>query len=128
VAAYDPADATDPWKTWVAAKSAKELSVLAPSTGFWVTLTGGGEWRIAGSVPAITAVPLAPGWNLVSYPSLVERPASVSMAGLPITEVEGFNATAPPYYLRSLAGDSILRAGEGYWLYASSATTWSVPN
>jgi len=128
VSAYDPSGATDPWVTWIAAKPAKELSVLAPSMGFWVSLSGGAEWRIAGSVPAMTAVPLVPGWNLVPYPSFVDRPASVTLAGLPITEVEGFNASAAPYYLQVLAGDSILRAGEGYWLYASSAAIWSVPN
>jgi hypothetical protein len=128
VSAYDPSDATDPWKNWNSAKPAKDLSVLAPSTGFWVTLRGGAEWRIAGSVSAMTAVPLVPGWNLVPYPSFVDRPASVTLAGLPITEVEGFNASAAPYYLQVLAGDSILRTGEGYWLYASSATIWSVPN
>ena len=128
VSAYLPSDATDPWKTWNAAQPAKELSILAPSTGFWVTLNGGAEWRIAGGVSSMTAVPLAQGWNLVPYPSFVDRPASVILAGLPITEVEGFDASAAPYYLRALAEDSILRAGEGYWLYASSATVWSVPN
>src|SRR3989337_1173822 len=44
VSAYDPSDATDPWKTWNAAKPAKDLSVLSPSTGFWGTLSGGAEW------------------------------------------------------------------------------------
>ena len=128
MSAYDPSDATDPFKTWDATKPAKELSVLAPTMGFWVTLRGAAEWRVAGGVSTMTAVPLAPGWNLVPYPSFVDRPASVALAGLPVTDMEGFDARAAPYYLQVLSGDAILRAGEGYWLYASSAAIWSVPN
>ena len=128
VSAYDPSDGTDPMKSWIAAKPVKELTSLGPDLGFWVTLQTAAEWRIAGGVPATNAVSLVPGWNLVPYPGAVSSPASVTLSGLPVERLEGFDANGGPYYLQVLAGDAVLRPGEGYWIYASSPAIWIVSN
>ena len=42
------------------------------------------------------------------------------------TRVEGYDATAGPYYLRSLPLTYNLQAGEGYWVYVPNDVMWTV--
>ena len=50
------------------------------------------------------------------------------MAATGATRVEGFDATAGPYYLRTLGPSDALRFGFGYWVYVPTDTTWEIWN
>lgn len=127
---YVASDGGDPWKASMSFKAAGkwDLTAIDTANGVWAEAPVEDLWAVAGQVPPITAIPLVPGWNLVGYPGFTERPVAVALAGLwgsVVTRVEGYDSRGP-YFLRSLGGGDALRAGYGYWVYATSAATWLV--
>ncbi|MCK4455156.1 MAG: hypothetical protein KAU99_02280 [Thermoplasmata archaeon] len=60
--------------------------------------------------------------------SQLTRLASDALAGVPYVSVEGFDASAPPYYLREYASNESLEPGRGYWIRVSSDTVWTIQN
>lgn len=42
--------------------------------------------------------------------------------------IEGFDALAPPYFLRLMLDGNTLQTGSGYWVKAVGETTWTVAN
>jgi hypothetical protein len=119
----------DPWKTNATFKSAalNDLHTLDHRIGFWINTTEPGVTLIvSGDLPTSTSIPLYTGWNLVGYPSLVERDIATALVGtgydLP---VEGYNATAP-YHISPLADTYMMKPGEGYWVHVPADTVWVV--
>jgi len=123
---YDPTDALNPWKTWTPSAGG-DLTAIDNTMGFWVESSGTVTVSILGAEDPSTDIALHRGWNLVGYPSLtpgytVQNLKTVTGA----TRVEGYDATAGPYYLRVLPPTYTLRAGEGYWVYVPNDTVWTV--
>ncbi len=119
----------DPWKMSTDAKATVDLVALDRTRAVWANILTPGLFVVAGQVPSATAIPLVPGWNLVGFPSFsTTYTAADLMAETGALAVEGFDGSADPYRLRSLAPTEPLVAGRGYWVLVPAATTWMVTN
>jgi hypothetical protein len=45
-----------------------------------------------------------------------------------VTKVEGYSASAAPYYLTPLGALDSMEPGGGYWVYATNAASWTITN
>ena len=125
---YDPWDSVDPWKDYSILKPHRELSNIEIETGYWVNVTMSSNLTIAGTVPLTTEIQLRGGWNLVGFPSFDDDFTVGDLMSINMIEVEGFDPTASPYFLRHLADTDILQAGHAYWVNAPSGGVWRVDN
>jgi hypothetical protein len=105
-----------------------DLLNINHTIGLWVTMTASDNLTITGRVPESTSIQLYEGWNFVSYASFVDRNVSEALAGIPYDQVERFNESAPPYYLRILNDEDIMSAGNGYWIRVTSDCIWTIYN
>ena len=131
---YDNAWSYDPinreWKSFTKSKPyAQSLGYVNHTAGIWVNVTQGSNLTIAGVVPTSTTINLHAGWNLVGFPSFNNSYAVVDLkATIALDSMEGFDGSAPPYFLRAMTDGDLLQAGSGYWINTSSEATWVVTN
>ncbi|MEW5937014.1 MAG: hypothetical protein AB1665_04240, partial [Candidatus Thermoplasmatota archaeon] len=95
--------------------------------GFWLHVKEDCTLIAFGEPQTTTSIQLYAGWNMVGYPARNDTWYTVGdlKNDTGATFVEGFNASAP--YLTSVLPDTyVLKKGEGYWVYVSAATTWTV--
>jgi hypothetical protein len=124
-----------------AAPYANTLHNLDETIGFWIHMTTADTLEVTGKVPVTTDIDLsinAGGWNLVAYPSGVNRPLPAALNDNGIgtdyslvyayhandsTDVwKLFNRTGLPY-----ANDLTQMApGWGYWVKLIANKTWSL--
>ncbi|MFQ5909500.1 MAG: S8 family serine peptidase [Thermoplasmata archaeon] len=121
---YDALDAADHWKTWSSVKKYSDLAGIEVQMGLWVEVPTGGDLTVAGLVPTTVPVPLAKGHNLIGSPTFLAYIVGDTGA----TEAEGYDGTAPPYYLKKINLTDPIMAGEAYWIYAPSASVWAIDN
>ncbi|MCK4443818.1 MAG: hypothetical protein KAW09_04695 [Thermoplasmata archaeon] len=123
-------DTVDPWKWYMAFKSYKgDLKTIDYKVGVWVNVTEESNLTVAGIVPLHTSFQLHVGWNLVGFPSFDSNYAVGEMkAEISVMRVEGFDPSAPPYFLKVLTDGDILQTGFGYWIRMESETIWVVSN
>jgi parallel beta-helix repeat protein len=124
---YDSADRTDHWKGHWALKPYHNLLGVDYSMGLWVRITSADHLVVAGLVPESTAIPLNQGWNFVGFPSLTEREVGDALSALAFNAVQGFS-DSPPFYLENMSDVSLMRPGEGYWIWVDSPQTWIIGN
>lgn len=124
---YDVTDPADPWKAYYG-PGRGDFTAVDYRYAFWIDVTSGGEWRVAGRVPTTTSTDLVAGWNFVGYASFVPRTASVAFVGLSVMRIEAYDATASPYYVRLASMGEMMAPSEGYWVYATAPGTWIVTN
>ena len=95
--------------------------------GYVVLMRSDANKTIEGILASNTGVPLAPGWNLVGYPSNVTLNMSDSLLALntTVTQVATFDRSQQifVYYPGALTQTT---PGLGYWINATSSVTWSV--
>jgi hypothetical protein len=82
----------------------------------WIEMIASDILTVAGRVPLETSIQLYEGWNFVSYTSFTDRSVSEALDGIPYEQVEGFDESVPPYYLKTLSDSDIMSAGRGYWM------------
>ncbi len=126
---YNPLDTGDHWKTDVVGRSLNDLNSINNTMGIWLHVTdaGDGNLTISGSAPISTPIQLHAGWNLVSFPASAS--AAMNSANLPseVTKIARCDNTAT--YLVSEVSDwsaNNFVPGNGYWLYSTADTTWTV--
>ncbi|MEK6852182.1 MAG: thioredoxin family protein, partial [Candidatus Thermoplasmatota archaeon] len=126
---YDPNDAADHWKAWYPTKGNGDLQYLDNTVGFWIEITAPGTLRIMGDRPASPQIiALKAGWNLVGFPSYnTAYTVAMLKTDTGATRVEGYLASASPYYLQVLSGATTLATGDGYWVYVPADAIWTVP-
>jgi hypothetical protein len=120
---------------------ANSLLSLDEKMGFWIHMTAADTLDVVGNIPTTTNITLstgAGGWNLVGYPSYVNRslPNALSDngAGTDFSLVYAYHAseTADPWKLFDRtspvwANDlTELAPGWGYWIKVSVPHSWSV--
>jgi len=89
------------------------------ATGLWINITQTSRLTVAGLVPTITTVQLIAGWNLIGLPSFEENLTfSQFFAETGVEGIEGFEGSAPPFYLKALGGTDVPIPGHAYWLRA----------
>ena len=117
---YVASDTADPWKTWSSVKKYTDLPAIDVTMGLWVDVSVSGDLTVAGLIQRSVSVTMVKGWNLIGVPTFLGFIVSDTDA----FEAEGFDAAAPPYYLRKINLSDSLVAGDAYWVHQSSATTW----
>jgi hypothetical protein len=83
---------------------------------------------IAGKIPSSISIQLYEGWNFVGYPSLIDRTVGNALNGITYEQVEGFDESVPPYYLKILADSDLMTAGDGNWIRVAEDCEWVVYN
>jgi len=126
---YDVADTADHWKSFIPGRAYNDLTRLDNVMGFWLNVTVDCDLVIIGVRHVVTTLELREGWNMIGVPSLntsytvADFKADMGSADI---LVEAFDAGASPYYLRRAADSHIMKAGEGYWVYAPNDATWRI--
>ena len=98
------------------------------TVGVWIHMTSDDTLQVEGTVPSSTDISLAPGWNMVSYPSNEEETGGVPSE---INKVGYFHDSAEYDILYdNTPSDFTFEPGEGYWLYndADHPVNWNVTN
>lgn len=118
------------WKSYMVSKPyTGDLTRINHTIGMWVNVVEESNLTVAGIVPRQTYIQLHEGWNLVGFPSFKQDYTVADLkAALPIDRVEGFDATASPYFLKLLQDSDVLLAGQAYWLRASGDAIWTLSN
>jgi hypothetical protein len=129
---YDPLDPANPWKSYSIYRppSANDMINVDNTRGFWIHIfRNDGDCALTvgeGPMPSLTNLSLYSGWNLVGYPTLVEKSIIDAFAGTGYDKpVEGFNASAP-YRISQLSDTYMMKPGEGYWVHVPFDTVWVV--
>ena len=117
------------------------LVSLDETMGFWVHMTTADILEVTGTIPEDSSIALstdAGGWNLVGYPSQVDRalPTALSANGLEteFTLVHAYHALdssdpwklfdrSSPTYVNDL---SSMTPGWGYWIFVTADADWEV--
>lgn len=114
---YKSSDQSDHWKTYWTFKTYRTLFDIDHRMGFWIDMTKDDHLVVAGLVLEMTQIALGHNWNLVSYPSFIDRTVSDALAGIDWMKVQGWGAT-PPHHQKHMSANDVMRAGEGYWVWA----------
>ena len=117
---YVASDTADPWKTWSSVKKYTDLPAIDVTMGLWVDVSVGGDLTVAGLIQRSVSVTMEKGWNLIGVPTFLGFIVSDTGA----FEAEGFDATAPPYYLKDINLSDPLVAGDAYWVHKSTGADW----
>ncbi len=121
--------------------STDTLLTLNETMGFWIHMTESHILRVGGSLPTTSAISLddnASGWNLVGYPSSVNRDLPEVFGehgvGTNFSLVYFYNGVDPinpwklfdrigPVYVNDM---TVMTNSWGYWVKVSADCTWSV--
>ncbi|MFQ6106005.1 MAG: hypothetical protein ACE5QF_00225 [Thermoplasmata archaeon] len=126
---YDAADQADHWKDYDTNQYVNDLEGIDRTMGFWLYSPAPDDFVVAGIVPDSTDVYLQIGWNLVGFPSFSTTYTIQDMMSITsVNEAEAFDAVSTPYLLKAVspAGADQMVPGDGYWVYATSVSTWTV--
>ncbi len=116
------------WRTFDTRKPYKDLEDINHTMAVWIRVKSDSQLSVAGLVPLQTTIHLVVGWNFVGYPSFIDRTVSDALAGATYQNVETFNPTDPPWFLKRLDDTDLMWAGEGYWIHVSSDFDWVLSN
>ena len=127
---YDPADFSDPWKTYnINSLGTSDMPIVCHTMGIWLHLTatdGTLSTGITGDYSASAVdIMLETGWNLVGYPSATPRLASDT---LPVqADMIAIYQSSAPYIIgiTDLAS-ATMSEGNAYWVHVTSNVVWSV--
>jgi hypothetical protein len=116
------------WRTFDTRKPYSDLKYIDSSMAVWVEVNSDSQLSVAGLVPLQTSIHLVVGWNLVGYPSFINRTVGGALAGATYQNVETYDPTDPPWFLKRLSDTDLMWAGEGYWIHVSSDFDWVLSN
>ncbi len=131
---YNTTDHNDHWKHNCTTKPdyLNDLDEINHTMGFWIYITkpGGVLFRYFGIQPTENqTITLYPGWNLVGYPSSVNKNLTASLNNLNFTTdvqaIWSFDAATKTW--EELGLSDIFEPGRGYWIYSNDKKTWEVP-
>jgi hypothetical protein len=127
----------DPWKHYNPNKPPhlNDLSLLDQFHGFWILMKNDAVLIPGHSDPTTdpfflgdTPIGLEPGWNFIGYPSLVTRPISNALAGVPYDMVQYYDELTSQwlYYDGSAGSLTQMEMGKGYWIHCTAPHLWQV--
>jgi hypothetical protein len=122
------------WMRYAPGIPGNTLATLDETQGFWIRMTGEDTLEITGTAPTTTNISLsinASGWNLVGYPSVVNRsmPDALSTHGVTdyslVYAYHADDADTWKRYAPDVPGNDLseLAPGWGYWIKVSEAST-----
>jgi hypothetical protein len=127
---YDPQN-PNPWLSHGSARPTEinDFAAVDITMGIWVNVTSAAvnHVDISGGTPGITQITLHAGWNLVGYPSITNRLASVALAGTGADRIAIFDG-ASPTFMQDITDISTITmtAGNGYWVHVPADTIWTI--
>jgi outer membrane protein assembly factor BamB len=130
---YDSTEKGDPWKHNKIGKSfGNDLFELNETKGFWVHITQPGDtvFLFNGTIPTENqTITLNPGWNLVGYPSLINRDRTDALNnltfGTQVDSVWSYNSTTQKW--NEMTGSDYFEVGRGYYIHSLDFEIWEVP-
>jgi parallel beta-helix repeat protein len=131
---YDVTDTSDPWKHSHTSKPEhlNDLKNLDNTKGFWIYITvpGGVLFEYQGDKPPINqSISLHPGWNLVGYPSLTNKPRDTALNniifGIDVDAIQTYDAATKTW--EEIGPSDNFELGRGYWVHSLVEKTWEVP-
>jgi parallel beta-helix repeat protein len=131
---YDVTDPSDLWKHNHTSKPEhmNDLDDIDHTMGFWIHITepGGVIFKYPGIKPSVNqSIPLHPGWNLVGYPSLSNKPRDTALNniifGTDVDAVQTYNAATGTWEV--LGPSDEFELGRGYWVHSKVEKVWVVP-
>ncbi len=125
---YEPQMPVSKWKSYSKSKDHDSPFELDYRMSYWINVTSESNFTVAGRVMPRSYIVLKSGWNLVGYPSPINVTSAQSLAGIPVSDIEGFDETTSPYFLRMMDPSDEMIPGNGYWLRVDSSTTWVIDN
>ncbi len=125
---YDAHSVDSKWVSYSEKKSYSTFPELDHRKAYWINVSEESNFTVAGMVPLRSYIDLKSGWNLIGYPSPINRTSAQALGGVPVTEIEGFEGTASPYFLKRIGLNDELIPGYGYWIRVDSDSTWIVDN
>jgi parallel beta-helix repeat protein len=125
---YDSSGGGNNWKSYSKSKVYDSSLMLDYGMSFWINVSQESNFTVAGIVAPRTDIALIAGWNLVGYPSPLNSTSAQSFAGVTTTEIEEFDGTSSPYFLRAMGPSDELVPGYGYWVKVDTPATWVVEN
>jgi cysteinyl-tRNA synthetase len=134
VQTFEASDALDSGKNYHSEKPSylNDLKNLDNSMGFWIHITdpNGASLVVEGDVPNSTqSISLHAGWNLVGYPSEIQRSRYDALNNLDLLRdldtIQFYNATEKTWQ-KITSNDSFV-PGKGYWIHAKRDLIWTLP-
>jgi parallel beta-helix repeat protein len=131
---YNASDNYDHWKHNSTKKSDKknDMHGINHTMGFWIHITkpGGVLFVYSGLLPAQNqTITLHPGWNLVGYPSFINRNRTAGLNNLTIDihvdSIWTYYADTQKY--KEVGSLDYFEYGQGYYIHAKAECTWVVP-
>jgi parallel beta-helix repeat protein len=125
---YDSSGGGNNWKSFSKSKAYDGSLLLDYGMSFWIKVSQESNFTVAGIVAPRTDILLEAGWNLVGYPSPLNRTSAQSFAGVMTIEIEGFDGSSSPYFLKTMGPSDEVVPGYGYWVKVDTPATWVVEN
>jgi parallel beta-helix repeat protein len=131
---YDITDNSDPWKHNHTSKpnQLNDLKDINHTMGFWIhVIEPGGVLLKYPGIKSSTnqSIPLHPGWNLVGYPSLTNRPRETALNniifGMDVDAIQWYDAATKTWHF--VNQDDFFVPGRGYWVHSKVDAEWEVP-
>ncbi len=137
VYAWDATSTSDNWLMYDPAMPfGNTLENLDETMGLWIHMTVADTLDVVGNVPVTTNITLYTGWNMVAYPSVVNRPLPEALSnngvGTDFSLMYAYHANdASPWKMYDPAmpfGNDLtdLTSGWGYWIWVNEDCIWSV--
>jgi len=124
---YNATDTIDHWKLYNKFKANNDLTYIDSTMALWINITQESNFTIAGVVPQSADIQLYGGWNLVAYPSFMNRTVGEALAGMDYERVECY-VPSPPENLKLCPDSDYMMPGYGYWIKLSTDAMWTLTN
>ena len=125
---YNASDMLDHWKSFNVNKPYRgDLWEIDNRIGIWVNMTSADVLTLEGTSLSTTDIVLFKGWNLVGYPSLINRTVEDALSGVPWERIEGYDSNNPPHLIL-LSGNDTMSAGNAFWIRVSTDCIWTIAN
>jgi parallel beta-helix repeat protein len=131
---YNGGDLSDHWKHYHSSKPTfmNDLNKIDHTMGLWIHITqpGGIIFDCPGTQPTGSQkISLTPGWNLVGYPSTIDRKRTDALGNIvfdsDVDAIWTYNATTQNW--EEVGELDYFVVGNGYWVHSKVTTTWNVP-
>jgi hypothetical protein len=123
---------TDTWHTSIAGWPVVDLTNIPTDSGFWMHITSSTRFCTAGFIED-KVINLYDGWNFVAYPFATRSMTAASIEAHLMANCPGYVSmlvedVTMPYHLKTPAGTENVFHNQGFFVYVSGDTTWTVTN
>ncbi|MCK5309557.1 MAG: hypothetical protein KAJ64_02830 [Thermoplasmata archaeon] len=125
---YDTSGEYGRWQSFSIYSSdyVNDFNSIELTKAYWIYMNEDCVFLLSG-VPKNQNIMLNAGWNLVSYPTIECKLASVALAGTGSNMMAVYDNSSP-YLIDDITDLTtvVMQPGEGYWVHVSTDTMWTV--